>query len=334
MKPVRMGVIGVGRFGQHHASALAQLPYVDLVGVCDRDGDRAREVAGRVGAGAAVTDVADLLARGVQAVTVATGIAEHKEPVLAALAAGCHVLCEKPVATTVEEIDRLASAAQQADRFLMPGHVLRFDIHYQTVAARVAGGELGEIRSIYCRRNVGRNHLDWHRPPFTPVLETGVHDIDCIRWLTGREVARVYALRSRSVKPDMDDTYWALMTLDDGTICGMETSWLIPDGDPAGLEARLELLGTGGRATLVLPNDTVQISTAARAEQPDTAYWPVIASGTRGAVYAEMEYFAGCCLSGEAPTAVTIDDARRAVAVAAAIHHSAEIGRVVELPSA
>jgi len=333
LKPVRMGVIGVGRFGQHHASALAQLPYVDLVGVCDRDGDRAREVARRLGVATAATEVADLLACGLQAVTVATGIGEHAAPVLAALQAGCHVLCEKPVATTVEEIDRLAAAAQRADRFLMPGHVLRFDVHYQTVAARVARGEVGEIRSIYCRRNVARSHLDWHRPPFTPVLETGVHDIDCIRWLTGSEVARVYALRSRSVRPDLDDSYWTLMTLRDGTICGLETSWLIPDGDPSGLEARLELLGTAGRATLVLPNDTVQISTAARAEHPDTAYWPVVAGGTRGAIHAELAYFATCCLKGVPPTAVTIDDARRAIAVAAAIHQSAETGSAVDLPA-
>ena len=331
MTRVRMGVIGVGRFGQHHASVLAQLPYVDLVGVCDRDGGRALDVARRVGA-AAVTEAAELLAKGLDAVTVATGIGEHVAPTLSALEAGCHVLCEKPLATSVEEIDRLAAAASSAGRFLMPGHVLRFDIHYQTVADRVARGNLGRIRSIYCRRNVGRSHLDWHRPPFSPVLETGVHDIDLIRWFTKSEVARVYALRSRTVKPDLDDTYWALLTLRDGTICGLETSWLIPDGDPTGLEARLELLGAEGRATITLPNDTVEIAAAARAEHPDTAYWPVVGGATRGAIYAELEYFATCCLRGEPPARVTVEDARRAVAVANAIHRSAETGRVIELP--
>jgi len=334
MRRLRMGVIGVGRFGRHHASVLAQLPHVDLVGVCDRDGDRARGVAESLGVGAAVTDVADLFALGVEAVTVATGIGEHVEPVVAALEAGCHVLCEKPVAVSVEVIDDLVAAADRAGRFLMPGHLLRFDIHYQAIAARAASGELGRIRTIYCRRNVGRCHLDWHRPPFTPVFETGLHDIDVVRWITGSDVARVYALHSRSVKPDIDDSYWALLTLTDGTIGCLGTSWLIPDGDPTGLEARLDVMGTAGRATLVLPNDTVRITTATRAEHPDTAYWPVVASGTRGAIYAELEYFATCCLRGDPPSVVTMNDARRAVAVAVAIHASAETGRVIELPPA
>lgn len=334
MNRLRMGVVGVGRFGQHHASVLAQLPVADLVGICDVDAGRARAVADRLGVGAAVTDATGLLALDPDAVTIATGIGQHVEPVLAALEAGCHVLCEKPVANTAAEVAQLADAARRARRFLMPGHVLRFDIHYQTVAARVAAGRLGRIRSIYCRRNVGREHLDWHAPPFTPVLETGLHDIDVIRWLTGSEVARVYAVRSRSVRPDLDDSYWAVLTLADGTICGLETSWLIPRGDPSQLEARLELMGTEGRATIVLPNDTVQVSSAAGAEHPDTAYWPVGPAGTRGAIYAELEYFVRCCLDAQPPVVVTIDDARQAVAVAEAIHRSAEIGDVVEVETA
>jgi len=330
VKRVRTGVIGVGRFGRHHASALARLAHVDLVAVCDRNADRAQEVARAVGTDTA-RDVADLLARRLDAVTVATGIGDHRAPVLAALEAGCHVLCEKPLANTVAEIDAIAAAAERTGRWVMPGHVLRFDIHYQTVAARVASGTLGRIRTICCRRNVGRSHLRWHAPPFTPILETGLHDIDVIRWMTGHEVVRVYAVRDRTVARDIDDSYWAVLTLDDGAICGLQTSWLIPEGDPDQLEARLDLLGTAGRATVVLPNDTVAITTANAAEHPDTAYWPTDPLGTGGALRAELDYFTQCCLRGEPPDRVTIDDARRAVAVANAIHQSAEQSAVVQI---
>src|SRR5437763_3298896 len=122
---IRCGVWGVGAWGSKHARVYSTLPGVLFVGVFDHDSDRAQAVVGEHG-GRVFDTPAALLAE-CDAVSVATPTIAHLEATLAALAAGCHVLVEKPIAVTVAEADEMIRAADRAGRTLQVGQVERFN---------------------------------------------------------------------------------------------------------------------------------------------------------------------------------------------------------------
>ncbi|MDE3119665.1 MAG: Gfo/Idh/MocA family oxidoreductase, partial [Nitrospirota bacterium] len=125
MTPLRVGVIGVGHLGQHHARLYASLPGSRLVGVVDADAVRAKLIADRHGA-SVVADLRTLL-RQVEAVSVAATTSAHYGVVKACLEAGVHVLVEKPIAVTPAEAWKLVELAQQRKLVLQVGHIERFN---------------------------------------------------------------------------------------------------------------------------------------------------------------------------------------------------------------
>jgi predicted dehydrogenase len=122
---VRVGVWGVGTWGEKHVRVLRELPEAELIGVHDRDPARASEVAARYGT-RAFASAADLLAA-TDAVTVATPTVAHREAVVRAVGAGRHVMVEKPMAATLEEAEAMRAAAARAGVKLQVGHVERFN---------------------------------------------------------------------------------------------------------------------------------------------------------------------------------------------------------------
>src|SRR3989449_1286808 len=181
MKKIKVGVIGVGSLGQHHARVFAELAGARLVGVADVDRARAIAIAGRHGC-RAVTDYHELLSD-VEAVSVVTPTLLHHVIARACLAAGRHVLVEKPLAATVEEARDLVAAASDHDVTLQVGHIERFNATF-----RATRGAIKEPTLIECRR--------W--APFTPrgadvdvVLDLMVHDLDLVLGLIRSEERRV-----------------------------------------------------------------------------------------------------------------------------------------------
>jgi predicted dehydrogenase len=128
MRAVRVAVIGAGFMGERHARIYAGLPDVELVAICDVRESAAQELAERTGASAHYADFAELLRRDdLDAVSVCTPDALHREPCELALAGGRHVLVEKPIATTVVDAEAIVAAARRAGSALLVGHCLRFD---------------------------------------------------------------------------------------------------------------------------------------------------------------------------------------------------------------
>src|SRR5262245_30363940 len=124
MRP-RVGVIGVGHLGQHHARLFAAMPDVDLVGVADIKADRAADIASQYGT-TAFTEASALLEK-VDAVTVAVPTASHVEVALPFLERRIGVLVEKPIATSLVEADQLVEVAQKREALLATGHTERFN---------------------------------------------------------------------------------------------------------------------------------------------------------------------------------------------------------------
>jgi len=126
VKPLRVGVIGVGHLGQHHARLYAGMPNVILAGVVDADQERAKLIAERHGT-AVYDDVAVLLRQQVDAVSIAVPTSSHHAVATQCLQAGAHVLVEKPLALTVAQCQDLVGLAQARRRVLQVGHIERFN---------------------------------------------------------------------------------------------------------------------------------------------------------------------------------------------------------------
>jgi predicted dehydrogenase len=218
--PLRVGVVGVGVMGSNHARVLAEIPGVTLVGIADPDPNARKLVSEAAGCeGFAAVD--GLLARGVDAVTIAAPTHLHEEIALNCIGRGVHVLVEKPIAPTVEEGRAIIDAARRAGVTLMVGHVERFNPTVEAIKDAIRDED---ILSIAITR-VG---------PFPPrmsnvgvVIDLAVHDIDLIRWFTNSDIVEVQPQLSNAVAAREDIALLQFRTAS-GVLAHINTNWLTP----------------------------------------------------------------------------------------------------------
>lgn len=315
----RIGVIGVGAFGVAHVRAY-QAAGVQVVGVADTDGARARKVAAEfevpysADSGFALID--DLAPEAVSIVTVADS---HMELARYAALRGCRVLLEKPVATSAAQLADLPAAAAE---LILPGHVLRFDPVHRRLHEHVSAGAIGRVTAI----SASRNRASWHvnrYPDSHPALLTAVHDIDLAVWITGSTATSVSALQVDAAGTGRSDVVFAQITAADGSIWSIRTAWTLPDD--AGPADLFEVFGTGGVATvrvdaggssLTLPGPEHQVMHCPPAESPGLTE--------------EIDYFLMLIGERRPPEIVTMAQAGHVVAVAEAMINSARrLGAVV-----
>ncbi len=184
MKPVRVGVIGVGTWGEKHARVFASLAEAELVGLFDPDEKRAGEVAARPGCRAFSS--LEELAGECEAVSVATPTVSHREVVERALAAGRHALVEKPMAATVEDAEAMCLAAERAGVRLQVGHVERFNPAMLAAAPHLSAPRFveGHRLALFQPRS-----LD-----IDVVFDLMIHDIDLVLSRIGEPPSQVSAV--------------------------------------------------------------------------------------------------------------------------------------------
>ncbi|MFL6652026.1 MAG: Gfo/Idh/MocA family oxidoreductase, partial [Sulfurifustaceae bacterium] len=146
MKPLRVGVVGVGYLGRFHARIYAAMPDVELVGVVDVDAARAREIAEQHGC-RAYTEATELLGQ-VDAVSIVVPTVYHAAAARPFLECGVHMLMEKPLAPTIEEAQALVEAAERAGVIFQVGHLERFNAGIMELAARVAHPRFLEVHRL------------------------------------------------------------------------------------------------------------------------------------------------------------------------------------------
>ena len=213
MKPLRVGVIGVGHLGQHHARLYASLPGATLVGITDADPRRAKEVAERHGT--AVYDDVGALLQQVEAVSIAAPTSAHHAVAKQCLEAGVHVLVEKPVTTTPEEARDLVALAKSRKTVLQVGHIERFNPVMLAVRPLIRDPLLIECRRV---------------SPFTGrstdvdvVLDLMIHDLDMVLSFQPGTVTDVRAVGA-AVVSDRVDTAHAWLTFSSGCIAVLTAS--------------------------------------------------------------------------------------------------------------
>ena len=192
--PLRIGVIGVGHLGQHHARLLATLDNVRLAGIVDINGARAQEIAGKYGA-RSFPNAGDLVGQ-VDAVTIATPTVTHIDIAMPFIEAGVAVLIEKPLAAGLEEADRLLEAAARRGTIVATGHTERFN---PAVAAALPLVKSPRFVEIHRLGTFPERSLD-----IDVIFDLMIHDLDLLLTVAGSDVVAIDAVGVNVLTPRVD----------------------------------------------------------------------------------------------------------------------------------
>lgn len=269
---LRISLIGLGRAGGFHLASIGALSNVELCQVHDTDEKRAEEVARETGCRIATTPEEAVGAEDVDAVVVATPTQTHFELVSAALAAKKPVLSEKPLGSTLEEIDACFTAAADAGLPLFVAFQRRFDPTFAAAIAAARSGDLGEIRFI---RSVSRDHpvpsLDYLKTSRGILHDCVVHDFDLVCQIAGETPDELFCFASNRI-PEIRD----IGDLDHLVVSLRFPSGLLASIDVSrygvhGYDQRVEILGE--RKMLETRNQTE--TTASIADRSGTTRAPI-----------------------------------------------------------
>ena len=259
---IRVGVIGLG-MGKHHVRNFVSSPDVEAVYVCDLDAARVQATVDEHSLTTPTyADYREMVADdAIDAVSVALPNRLHAPATIAALRTGKHVMCEKPMATTVAEARRMVAAAKKADRLLMMHFNQRFSPESQLLKRLIDDGELGEIYVGKChwirRRGIPGRRTFYQKATSGggALIDIGVHVLDLALWYMGHpEAAAVtgctYCNFGKKLDRsfDVDDHAHAFVRFGNGASLSLETSWASHvEGEAIGFELR----GTRGGARRV-----------------------------------------------------------------------------------
>ena len=177
MDRLRIGVIGLGWFGEFHCDAIMGVPNLELAALCTRTPIGWRQWRRNSGWGKTTRDYRELLADpGIDAVSIVTMWDQHTEPAVAALEAGKHVFLEKPIASTVEDARKTAGAAARSKGILQIGHICRFNPRYRMAKKAIAEGKIGKIVAMSSRRNIPAAWTPQILNKIGPIVGDAIHD--------------------------------------------------------------------------------------------------------------------------------------------------------------
>jgi myo-inositol 2-dehydrogenase/D-chiro-inositol 1-dehydrogenase len=328
---MRLGLLGLGRIGEFHADTLASLPLVDSLVVADIIPSLTKKVAERLRAEPAASPDA-LLKSDLDGVVIAAATDAHPELIVAAVDAGLPVFCEKPLARTIAEGVEVLRRVQASDVPVQIGYQRRFDVAYQAAHDAVASGELGSLHTV-------RSTTLDPAPPTPEYVavsggifrDCGVHDFDSIRWVTGREVAEVYATGGNRgdelfARAGDVDTSADVLTLDDGTLVLVSNSRY----NPRGHDVRMELHGSRDSIAVGLDDHLPLRSVEPLATFPTGVPHRMLMDRFLPAYKAELEAFTEV-VAGRRPSPCTVADALEAGWIAEACTRSLQLHRPVRM---
>jgi len=335
---INVGIVGLGFMGQMHARCYQALPGVNLVACADGQEERRANFERDFGCVPYASYAELLYHTALDVVDVCLPTPLHREAVVQGLGAGKHVMCEKPIALTLEDADAMLAVAERSGTYFMVGHVIRFWPEYVALKRILDGGELGRVLFAEARRLSPSPAWSWQNwllqadKSGGAVIDLHIHDLDFLRWVMG-DPTSVFATGFRSGKG------W-------GTIA---TSLTFPGGAGAvatgsldlapGYPFTMGLVVSCERGTLLLDSARTPSLVVMRGEAaPEAVELPAApvakAEGLGnvsdlGGYFNEIAYFIECIRTGSAPETVTPRDAREALRLCLAARESAESGKPV-----
>lgn len=359
---VNVAVIGLGWPGQRHLEGYLQIPFVTVAAICDMSEALLTSTHARFPAIAtATTDYQSILARpDIDAVSICLPNWLHTPISIEAIQAGKHVLCEKPLANTLAEGERLTAAVHASDRIFMLALNNHFRVEIQALKRTIDVGTLGEIyyaKTGWMRRRWAGTVRGWfmekEKSGGGPLIDLGVHMLDLALWLMGspkaaRVSGAVYDKLAKEMEPllgplDIEDLGAGMIHLDNGATIYLETSW---GGYIEREHVFTELLGTRGgakyerwsrEAPTGQPTPPFHLFTTIADEQINAIPTHIILTPEEMLLASfanEMRHFAECVHDNILPIA-TVDQGLEILRILDAIYRSAAKGREITLqPSA
>ena len=340
MNKVRAAVIGVGIQGSLHAWVYSSLPSVELVAVCDLNEQRAREIASRYKAKEVYTDYNEMLEKcDIDIVSVAVPDHLHKDPALAVIKSGRHLLLEKPLATSLQDAIEIYNAAKKHKVKVMVNFSNRWSPPFIHAKKAIEEGELGEIKYMYTRLSdtiyVPTKMLSWASK--TNVMWfLGSHIIDLTYWLMNRpKVKKVYGVMKYGILKmkniDTPDLITGIIEWENDVITYVECLWILPETQPSIFDLKFDIIGTKGSIHIdTSHNRCIQKYTEKSATYPNVLGIYDSFGKPLGFVRESIEHFVECVLQDKEPM-VTIDDALMVTKIIEGILKSCKEGKPVQI---
>lgn len=334
MTALRILLVGAGRAGLVHGRNLAAgVRGARLVGVADPVEEVRDRAAAELGCDRTFDDpVAAATDEGVDAVVIASPTFTHAEIAIAALEAGKPVLCEKPLASTLEEAVKVEAAERSSSGSLVMGFMRRFDARFRRVEEWIHAGEIGDPVLV---RSTGRGPglpPEWAWDPRRSgglVAEVNSHDLDAVRWLSGREFETAYAVGRAAKRPDIAERHPGFV---DVVVATFELTrgglGSIDGACPAdyGYDARVEVYGTEGAILVGDPRagSALLVRAGEAVTDPVPSWRELFAEAYR----TEDEHLIRVARGEELPRA-GVTDGLRVLEAALAVNRSIESGKPV-----
>lgn len=350
MKKLRIGLVGAGNIGKVHLRAYQDVELAEVVALCDINPDVLAATAAKFGISKTYSTEAEMLANEeLDAVDVCVWNCSHAACTIEALNAGCHVLCEKPMATCAAEAEQMIEAATKNARLLMIGFTMRFMDQTRIIKDFIDQDYLGDIyysKATYLRRHgaPGGWFTDKSRSSGGPVIDLGVHVIDLTRYFMGRPKAlsvfastddrmknRPYLKNSVGWSPagatpqdlyDVEDFAVAMIKYEDGKTTLLETSYSM-NGEAV---TKKELFGSKGGVNI--SDSGLKIYTVINDYLADVTPHTENYIHSAEMYTAEMAHFVDCALNGTECIA-SAEDGLEVMKILDAIYESARTGHEV-----
>lgn len=333
-----VGVIGVGWHGSSHLGMLDANPRAKLQAVCDKDEARLNEAAETHQVPLRCQSYEEMLASPeVDAVVIVLPDHLHREPAVAALQAGKHVLLEKPMATTIEDAEAIAAAADEAEGCFMLNLSNRWMYPFAKGKELLDGGTLGQVRYVFARMAntiiVPTEKLPWlQRSHLCHWI--GIHRLDVARWYIGSEVTRVRAVQRRGVLTgmgfDAPDFFQATLEFEGGAVVSLEVNWILPNTYPAMVDSKFYALCEKGVIDVDRFRSELAIAGPDDFQSSTPTAGPALGQAG-GFTYGASRHFVDCALSGEAPLVGAADGLGLARALCAIVESCENDGKIIDL---
>lgn len=333
---IKFGIVGMGIRGKLYANTIGQNPYAKVTSFCEVN-EAAHPELQKMYQARAYRDYREMIDKEeLDAVIIATPDFLHKDAVIYAAEHKLPMMVEKPFSTSVEECAQMTEAVERNEVKCMVAFENRWSLPFIHTKNLIAAGELGDILNVYAKLNnttfVPTKMLPWAGQT-TPAWFLFPHLVDMASWLTGKEVAGVYAtgVKKRLAEAGIDtyDSIQAILTYEDGSAGVFTTTWVLPETYPVVADQKMSIVGDKSSLDIDLCEQMLRMATQDNFNNPRVLGTPI--HGKLNAPPCHMlNSFIDNLKDGTAPLANQRDGLRNTVIIQA-IHESVITGKPVQL---
>ena len=270
----------------------------------------------------------------IDAAYIGTPPNQHLSVIRELASRGIHILCDKPLATTLEDADAILEITRQHNVTLMVPFNPRYQLPVIKLKNMIDQGQLGEVKHIHATkygkipRGIANLETDWFfdrsQAGFGGFGDIGIHAVDALRWLANSEARNVYARIDTLIHPDIgvDDMGTIVIEFQNGVLASQQSGWVNPQGNSTWLSVSFEVLGSKGTALIDKPYHDLEIADSNKTER--VPWW-------RADIASLVNEFTAA-VEEKRPPAISGEDARAALEITIAAYRSAQSGKPITLP--